>query len=206
MLLDFIEWGGVLGIFLMTLVESTFIPIPSELTLIPAGYLVHQGKFDLFPVYFASVSGSVMGAYLNYWIARHYGRSFLEKHGHYIGLKPEKLHYMDRYFRDHGSVSVFVGRLLPGVKHYISFPAGLASMQLRPFFIQCLLSGALWMALLLAVGYYIGQNEDLIKRYVFIVKGILVILGALVVAWYLYRRHQKKKQLASETLQPVSDE
>lgn len=190
----FVERLGYIGIFIMTLIESTFIPIPAEVTMIPAGYLVHQGRLNGILVFLSSLAGSVGGAYINYWIARRYGRHLFTTYGKYFMLTPQKLAKIEKYFVEHGGVSVFSGRLLPGIKHYISFPAGLAQMPVKPFLFYCVISGAIWMGALLLLGYFIGANEDLIKKYLLIVKGLLGVFVLGLIAYYTYRMVVKKKR------------
>lgn len=189
----FVEEAGYVGIFLMTLIESTFIPVPSEVTMIPAGYLVQQGKLNGPLVLLASVAGSVGGAYVNYWIAKHYGRLLFTKYGKFFMLTPQKLEKIEKYFVDHGAISVFTGRLLPGIKHYISFPAGLAQMPMKPFLIYCTVSGILWMSLLLGLGYAIGENEEMLRPYLIKVKEGLALFAVIIIGIYLLRRHLRKQ-------------
>lgn len=183
-----VEWVksmGYLGIFLMTMVESTFVPVPAELTMIPAGYLVQQGEMHGWLVMLCAICGTVTGALINYSIAYYFGRKLILSHGRYFFMPHHKLLKIESYFEKHGSISTFVGRLLPGVRHYISFPAGLARMKLKLFVLYTTLGGALWLIILFAFGYYIGENEALIKQYIIYVKvGILVVMigGG---AWYL---------------------
>lgn len=188
----FVEEAGYFGIFLMTLIESTFVPIPSEVTMIPAGYLVQQGKLSGPLVLFASVMGSVGGAYINYWLAKHYGRLLFTKYGKLFMLTPQKLEKIERYFVDHGAISVFTGRLLPGIKHYIAFPAGLAQMPIKPFMIYCALSGVIWMSILLVLGYAIGENEDLLKPYLLRAKEVLALFAVIIIGAYLIRQRLRR--------------
>ncbi len=192
-LVSFVERLGYFGIFFMTLIESTFIPIPAELTMIPAGYLVHEGHLDFTLVLIASVSGSVAGGYINYWIAVHYGKSLLLKHPKIFMMSNEKFAKVEEYFKDHGGISVFTGRLLPAVKHYIGFPAGLANMKVSKYLFYCLLSGILWMGILLTLGYMIGEHSHLIKPYLFYVKVGLVTFAALLISVYMFRHYRAKK-------------
>ena len=115
----------------MTFIESTFIPIPSEITMIPAGYLIGKGELNFFLVFLCSISGTVLGALTNYMIAYHYGRKLLVNYGKYFFLNTTKLVKIELFFRKYGKISTFFGRMLPGVKHFISFPAGLGKMNLR---------------------------------------------------------------------------
>lgn len=187
-----VEQLGVLGIFIMTFLESTFMPIPSEITMLPAGYLIQQGKLPLLPVFMASVAGTIGGAYFNYWLAKHYGRSLFLRYGKYFLMTPEKLAKLERFFEKHGAVSTFTGRLIPGIRHYISFPAGLANMRTRPFLIYTALGGALWMSVLIALGYYIGANEELAAQYLPMIKlGILSFIACIGIVYSLHHRRKK---------------
>jgi membrane protein DedA with SNARE-associated domain len=192
-LVDFVEHLGYFGIFIMTLIESTFVPIPSEVTMIPAGYLVQQGKMNFWWVFLSSVTGTVIGAYVNYWIAKHYGRRLFTKYGKYFMMTPQKLRKLEKFYSQHGSLSTFIGRLLPGIRHYISFPAGLAKMNVAKFFIYTSLGGAIWMAVLLIVGYKIGDNEDMVRQILPVIQVVIYGLIACFVGLYFARRRRLKK-------------
>ncbi len=192
-LVDFVYHLGYFGIFLMTFVESTFVPIPAEVTMIPAGYLVHQGKMDLLPVLVASILGTVGGAYFNYWLAKRYGRDLFIRYGKYLMMTPEKLDKLELFFYRHGAISTFTGRLLPGIRHYISFPAGLARMDLKKFVIYTALGGAIWMTVLVMLGYYIGENEELMKVYLPKAKVGMVLIILLAGGFYIWRHRRRHK-------------
>ncbi|MDX2095191.1 MAG: DedA family protein [Alphaproteobacteria bacterium] len=197
-LVAFVEHLGVLGIFIMTFLESTFMPIPSEITMIPAGYLVQQGKLPLLGTLIASIIGTIGGAYFNYWIARHFGRGLFLRYGKYFLMTPEKLLKLERFFARHGAVSTFIGRLIPGIRHYISFPAGLAQMDRRTFLLYTALGGALWMSTLIALGYYIGQNKALMVTYLPMIKGgifLFVLVLLAVYTWHCKRRARRNGSL-----------
>lgn len=163
-IVNFVDATGYVGIFVMTFLESTFLPIPSEITMVPAGYLVQQGKMDMMTVFCASTVGTVGGAYLNYFIAKKFGRPLLVRFQKYLFLNEKKIEKLDKFFEKHGEVSTFTGRLLPGIRHFISMPAGLARMRVEKFLLYTTLGGGLWMATLMGVGYFIGNNEALIKQ------------------------------------------
>lgn len=190
-LVDFVHQLGYAGIFIMTFIESTFVPIPAEITMVPAGYLVQQGRMELFPVWFLSIAGAVAGSYANYVIARTFGRGIFIRYGKYFTLTEEKLIAIERFFEKHGAVSTFTGRLIPGVRHFIAFPAGLAKMSLRPFFIYTAAGSGIWMTVLIALGYYIGENEALLTTYLPLLKLGIVLLMALGVAAYAYRNYRR---------------
>lgn len=192
-LVAFVEHLGVWGILIMTFLESTFVPIPSEITMIPAGYLIQQGKMELWSVLIASIIGTVGGAYFNYWIARYLGRGFFLRYGKYMLVTPEKLEKLEVFFAKHGAISTFTGRLIMGVRHYISFPAGLARMDRRTFILYTALGGALWMITLITIGYYIGSNKELMVTYMPMVKVGILVFVVLLVGVYLWRQKRKVK-------------
>lgn len=183
-----VEYLGYFGIFIMTMIESTFLPIPSEITLIPAGFLISQGKMNGLLVLIISILGTLAGSLLNYAIAYKFGRSLLINYGRYFFLNPHKLSKIEAFFVKHGAISTFTGRLLPGVKHFISFPAGLGKMNLRLFCIYTSLGGAIWSLILILLGYFIGENSALIKAYIKQINFILFVTVVCIVALYLWLR------------------
>ena len=184
---------GYPGIFIMMALESTFVPIPSEAVMIPAGYLVQQGKMN-FPVsLFFGVTGSVAGAYFNYFMALWLGRPFILKYGKYAGVSREKFLRVDEYFHNHGEITTFIGRLIPVVRHLISFPAGLGRMNHIKFTSYTALGAAFWVTVLLGLGYLIGENEDLIKKYLSQITVGLLIGSVVIVAVYISWRKRFAK-------------
>jgi membrane protein DedA with SNARE-associated domain len=188
----FVESLGYFGLFFMTFIESTFIPIPAEITLIPAGYLVQKGEMNGLLVWIASTLGTIGGSIVNYYIAYFFGRKLFINKGKYFFMNEKKLQTIERFFKNHGAVSTFTGRLLPGVKHFISFPAGLAKMDKRIFISYTAAGGAIWCAVLITLGYYIGENEHLIKKYLKQVNFALVVLVSAAIAFYIWRKSSYK--------------
>lgn len=197
-LVHFVHEFGYVGIFIMTFLEGSFLPIPSEITMVPAGYLVHQGKMNFWIVWFAAIMGTICGALVNYYIAAKYGRPFLIRYGKYFMINEEKFNKMERFIKDHGEISMFTGRLLPGIRNLITFPAGVLHMHLKPFCIYSGLGGALWTGVLLGVGYLIGDNEALVKRYMpYIIISVLA-LGVLGLLIYI-RIHNSRRRNRKNT-------
>lgn len=192
-LVTLIEQMGTLGVFVMTFLESTFAPIPSEATMIPVGYLVHQGKMDYLAVLVASVGGTIGGSYFSYWLAQRLGRGLLLRYQRYLFISEEKLDRLEAFFARHGSISIFTGRLIPGLRHFISFPAGLARMPLKPFFFYTTLGGTIWMNVLIAVGYFIGQNKEAAAHYLPLIKLATLVCVGVLVAGYVLRARRKNK-------------
>lgn len=175
---------GYIGIFLMMFLESSFFPFPSEVVMVPAGYLAYKGEMNIYIAIFAGILGSLTGALFNYFLAVKLGRSFLVKYGKYFFIKEETIVKMEEFFKSHGHISTFSGRLIPAVRQYISFPAGLAKMNIFVFSIYTTLGAAIWVIILTVLGYYLGDNEALIKEYLrYIIVGILISL-AILGFWY----------------------
>ncbi len=204
-LVEIVHQLGYMGIFIMTFIESTFVPIPAEVTMIPAGYLVHQGKMDFLPALLASIIGTVGGSLFNYWIAKKYGRDLFIRYGKYLMMTPAKLVKLENFFNEHGVISTLTGRLIPGLRHYISFPAGLARMNLNKFVIYTALGGGIWMTVLLCLGYYIGENEDLVLSYLPIVKIGILMAVALVALFYIVRARRRAKAAGIVTLKDAEN-
>ena len=192
-LVDLIFDWGYLGIFIMMAIESSFIPFPSEIVLIPAGYLASEGQMSLGMIMSAALGGSMVGAFINYFLALTLGRKILQNYGKYFFIKESALEKMDDYFQKHGHISTFIGRLIPGIRQLISIPAGLARMNLVVFSTYTALGAGIWALILTLLGYFIGENQELIDTYL---KQItMAIVGSLVIVGFLYYRYQKRKQL-----------
>ena len=185
------EWGYG-GIVIMMAVESTIVPFPSEVALIPAGYLAQQGKMDPVLATLAGAVGSLLGASINYFVSMTLGRAIVERICGYFLIKPEKLDTTYRFFARHGSISTFVGRLIPGVRHLISIPAGLARMNFPLFALYTALGAGLWSGVLVGVGYWVGANEDLWRPM--LQKATLWMFGGIgiLVALYVWRQRRHR--------------
>jgi len=184
-LVDLIFDWGYLGIFFLMAVESSFIPFPSEIILVPAGYLASQGQMSISMIMFSGLGGSMLGAFINYYLALSLGRKFLKRYGKYFFIKESALDKMDNFFYKHGHISTFTGRLIPGIRQLISIPAGLARMNLVTFSIYTALGAGIWALILTMLGYFIGENQELLSIYLkqitIAVLVVLVILGSLYI-------------------------
>ena len=190
-LVDLIFDWGYLGIFIMMAIESSFIPFPSEIVLVPAGYLASKGEMDITYIMMSAVSGSLVGAFVNYYLAFTLGRKFLLRYGKYFFISHEALEKMESYFKKHGHISTFSGRLIPGIRQLISIPAGLAKMTLLEFTLFTTLGAGIWALILTLLGYYIGENQELIKEYL---KEITIaVVAVLLIIGVIYFRYQNKK-------------
>ncbi len=193
LIVNFAREFGYLGIFIMMFLESTFFPFPSEVAMIPAGYLASQGEMSLTLAIVIGTVGSLSGALFNYYLAKKYGRKGVLKFGKYFFFTEEKLQKMEKFFVEHGSFSTFVARLIPGVRQFVSLPAGLSEMNLQKFMLHTTLGAGIWVIVLTLLGYFLGGNEALIKTYLHeIILGTLffIVMGTIV---YVYRYKRAKK-------------
>ena len=189
------DWGYI-GIFLLMALESSFVPFPSEVVLIPAGYLAFKGDMNIVMIMISALGGAIVGSFVNYFLALFLGRRFLEKYGKYFFIKEEVLLKMDTFFAKHGHISTFTGRLIPGVRQLISIPAGLARMNILQFSIFTILGAGIWAMILVALGYFIGQNQELIHVYLKeLTVAALVFVVVLGFAYYRYEIYKANKVL-----------
>ena len=188
---------GYPGIFLLMAMESSVIPIPSELVMPPAGYLAQQGQMNMAVAILCGTLGSLVGAYANYFAAHHLGRPLLLKYGKYVWITEEKFAKVEQYFKDHGEISTFIGRLLPVIRHLISLPAGLAGMNHLKFSLYTLFGAGLWVTVLTFIGYFIGAERDLIYKYSHQALIGAVILSVAIIAAYVWNHRRKKKVTGS---------
>ncbi len=186
-IVDLIGGVGYMGIFILMFLESTFVPVPSEVVMIPAGYLAYKGEMNFMIATLMGTLGSLCGALFNYFFALKFGRVFLQKYGKYILFPPKKQEKLEHFFQRHGEISTFSGRLILGVRHLISLPAGYARMNLVKFIAYTTLGSFIWVLVLMFVGYFVGSNEALVKHYLGIATIIAVITIILIALIYVYR-------------------
>ena len=188
---------GYWGIFLLMFLESTFFPFPSEIIMIPAGYLAYKGEMNLYIVVLVGILGSVGGALFNYYLAMHFGRKFILKYGKYFFIKEETLDKLEAFFVKHGELSTFNGRLIPGIRQLISLPAGLARMNVARFSLYSALGAGIWVIVLVALGYVLGSNEELISEYLKTATVIALISVVFITIFYVVR-HKRRKEILEE--------
>ncbi len=181
---------GYPGIFILMFLESSFFPFPSEVVMPPAGYLAYRGDMNLYMAILSGICGSYSGALFNYFLARKYGRKFLIKYGKYFFITPDKLDKLEIFFRKHGHISTFNGRLIPGVRQYISLPAGLAKMNVALFSLYTILGAGIWVVILVLIGFFIGKDEILIKKYTHNITWVLLIFVLFSTFLYYFLRNR----------------
>ncbi len=190
-LVNTVDQWGYTGIVVLMFLESSFFPFPSEVVVPPAGYLAARGEMSLGLVIAAAIAGSLLGALFNYWLAVRWGRPLFEKYGRYFLVSRKSLDRSDQFFAQHGHISTFVGRLLPGIRQYISLPAGLARMNLGLFVIFTAAGAGVWVVILALCGYFIGSNPELIAASLHrIMIGVVLACLLLLLVYVLARRKQ----------------
>ena len=190
-------------IFFLMLLESTVVPVPSELVVAPAAYHAAGGNLNVLLVVLFATLGADVGASINYFVALYVGRPVIyrfanSRWGKMCLLNQEKVEKSERYFDNHGVVATLTGRLIPGIRHLISLPAGLARMNYGKFLLYTTIGAGVWHSILAVMGWYLhavvpeDQLETTIKQYNhYIVIGIIAIV-VLAIAWVIIRKKTKK--------------
>ncbi len=193
-------------LFLM-LLESTVVPVPSEFVVTPAAYHAAGGNLDVFLVILFATIGADMGATINYVVAYYVGRPVIysfanSKWGKMCLLNQEKVEKSEKYFDDHGIVATLTGRLIPGIRHLISIPAGLAKMNYWKFLLYTTIGAGVWHTILAALGWYLhsivpeDQLNDKITEYAEYIKIGIILLVLLAVAYFGIKYYLKKRKKA----------
>ena len=191
-------------ITLLMAIESSFIPFPSELVVPPAAYKALQPGSELnviLIVLFASM-GALIGAFINYFLAKFLGRPIVYKFadsrlGHFLLIDTEKVEKAENYFRDHGAISTFVGRLITVIRQLISIPAGLSNMKLLPFTLYTFLGATIWNCVLALLGYLAHGQKDIIEKYNSELAIALLALGALFIGYMVWSAVKPRKKTNS---------
>ena len=183
---------GYPGIFILMAMESSVIPLPSELVMPPAGYLAQQGQMHMAVAILCGTTGSLVGAYANYLAAHYLGRPLILKYGKYVWITEEKFAKVETFFKNHGEISTFIGRLLPVVRHLISLPAGLAGMSRVKFSLYTVAGAGIWVTVLTYIGYFIGAERELIMQYSHQAVIGAVTLSVVIIAVYVWNHRRKK--------------
>lgn len=193
---NFIDTIGYAGIFLAMFIEGILTPIPSEIIVPFAGYLAESGRFNLVLVIIVASVGATIGAIVAYYLAKWLGRAVILKYGRYIGLNDNSLDKANAWFEKYGSYGVLIGHALPGIRSIISFPAGLADMDLKKFIIFTFIGATIWNTVLGSAGYMLGENYGQIEELFEAAHIDAIIIGALIVGltiYFIYKHYKKVK-------------
>ena len=198
-IVEIISAAGYIGVAILMAIESACIPLPSEVIMPFAGYLVSIGKFSLIGAATAGAIGCNNGSTVAYYIAASGGRKAFERFGKYVLIRHSEIEWADRFFARYGSATVFFGRLLPVVRTFIAFPAGMARMPMLKFQIYTFIGSWPWCYALAYVGFVLGErwNSDPTLRKLFheFDAAIVAVLAALVV-WFVWWRWRERRPAA----------
>jgi len=190
MVISTLGYGGVV---LLMAIESACIPLPSEIIMPFSGYLVHTGQLSLWGVALAGGIGCVVGSIPAYYLGAYGGRSLIEKYGKWVLISRHDLQIADRAFEKHGEIIIFIGRLLPVIRTFIAFPAGVARMNMAKFIFYTFTGSVLWCGLLAFAGMKLGEHWHSLEVYFHQFHYVLVVVGLVFAVWYV-RRHLKSFQ------------
>jgi len=188
----FINQCGYVGVFLLMTLESMVAPVPSELVMPFAGFLIFTGQFGVVPVMVASTLGSIVGSLLSYGMGM-LGKPVVLRYGRYLLLNVHHLEWTEKFFLRHGGKTIFISRFIPVVRHLISIPAGLARMPLFPFILYTAVGATLWNMFLTYLGFRLKQNWPIIQKYTHILDYFVVagLIGATVYLVWKIKRARK---------------
>ena len=193
---------GYPGIVVLMAIESSVIPVPSELVMAPAGYLAATGQMSFVLALACGILGSLIGSYANYWVAARLGRWVFVRYGRWVLVSERSLARTERFFDQHGPIAVFLARLLPVARHLISIPAGIARMPLGRFFLYTATGAGIWWLVLMVIGWVIGKegrkwSPDLV--YAYTNRALVIVIPAMVVliAGYVIWHRRRSRPEAS---------
>ncbi|MBS3133668.1 DedA family protein [Candidatus Woesearchaeota archaeon] len=184
---------GYVGIFVFMVLESMVFPIPSEAIMPFAGFLVAQGRLNLYLVIALSALASLIGSLLSYYMGYFGGRKFVHKFGRYFFINEGHLIYTEKFFKNYGEKTIFVGRFIPVVRHLISVPAGIGKMNLIKFSLYTILGAGIWNTFILYIGFFLNEKWELVKQYSSKIDIFIIIIVALFIIYYIYKFLNKNK-------------
>jgi membrane protein DedA with SNARE-associated domain len=185
---------GYGGVVLLMAIESACIPLPSEIIMPFSGYLVSTGEMNLWLVGLAGAVGCVLGSIMAYYAGAWGGRPFIEKYGKYILISHHDLDLADRWFQRHGDITIFVGRLLPVIRTFIAFPAGVARMSLWRFNLYTFVGSYIWSVGLAWIGMKLGEHWNTLGVYFHRFDAAIGVILFIAVVWYVRRHLQHMKR------------
>lgn len=192
--INLIEYLGYWGVFLGMTIESACIPLPSEVIMPFAGFAVWDGKMTFLGIVIAGVLGNLVGSWIAYFVGLKGGRPFLEKYGKYVHITPSKLDMAHNWFERYGHEAVFISRMLPIIRTFISLPAGIAEMNFKKFTVYTVLGCIPWVIFLGYIGLILGENWETIRSY-FHILDIFVGIGIVAVIIYIIYHYRNKDSI-----------
>jgi membrane protein DedA with SNARE-associated domain len=193
---DLVSSLGYPGVFILVVLESTLVPVPSTLVFPFAGFLAAKGVFSLPAILVINSVGALVGSGLCYWAGAAGGKPLLLKYGKYLFIREKDIAKTESWFSDHGKATIFIARFVPVVRHIISLPAGIARMKLVPFFVQTFLGATLWGGFLIVLGYYLGEHwatvANKMKRFDLVIGGLIVVAVVVIAVRFIVRRRRER--------------
>jgi membrane protein DedA with SNARE-associated domain len=186
-------------ITLLMAIESSFIPLPSEIVIPPAAWKAAQGELNIYLVILFGTIGALIGSLLNYFLALFIGRKIIysladTRFANLMHIYPSSIEKAEDYFRKRGSISIFIGRLVPAIRHLISIPAGLSRMKIFDFILYTSLGAMIWNIILAALGYFLYSQKEMLEKYYKELSIAFLVLGVLLVAYFVYKAFYHKKE------------
>ncbi|HEY5935532.1 MAG TPA: DedA family protein [Kofleriaceae bacterium] len=192
-----IETLGYPGLFLMIVLESTMVPVPSLLVMPFAGFLAAQGVYSLPVILVINSAGALTGSLLSYWLGAAGGKPLLLKYGKWVMVRPKDIQKTEEFFAKRG-YTVLIARFLPVVRHLISIPAGIARMPLKSFILQTFLGSTIWGGGLMVLGYTIGNSWAKLAKKVDLVVAVVIVLAILAIAIRFVVRRRRERQISTD--------
>ena len=197
-ILDLSQALGYWGIVLLMMIESSFVPFPSEIIIPPAAFLAAKGDFNIILVVLAGIVGSLIGASINYLLARYLGRVVVyslvdKKLAKLILLNRKKLEQAEKFFLKYGNSSTFIGRLVPAIRQLISIPAGFSKMKFRDFILYTFLGAGAWVIILAWLGYMFGANQEALGNYYKEISLFFISVFIIFISYIIYKNYKVRK-------------
>jgi membrane protein DedA with SNARE-associated domain len=181
------------GVFLLMLLESTMFPLPSELIMPFAGFLVALNKMDVLTLIIAATLGSLAGSLFSYWLGRHFGHRIVRRFGKYLLLDNEHLKKAEKWFKNYGGRTVFISRFIPGIRHVISIPAGIGKMNIFKFSLLTVIGAGIWNTFLAWLGFILERNYNIVYKYTSYIDMLIVFIVCVLVIYYIYKIIDSRK-------------
>ncbi len=189
----FIGSTGYISLVILMMLESTFMPVPSEAVMPFAGFLIEEGKFNFPEVIIFSTLGSIVGSLISYYIGAWGGRPFIDKFGRYVMLNRHHLEVTENYFKKYGDITILICRFIPIVRHLISIPAGLGRMNLFKFILFTIIGAGIWNAILAYAGYLLKSNWTEIMKYSQIADIVVIVVIVIVICIFGYGLYKNNR-------------
>ena len=184
---------GYVGILIAMFLVFSFFPLPSQLVLIPAGYLAHTGELNLFWILIFGSIGGMLGAHFNYILAHKFGKDFVLKYGHYFFISQKAILKTEEFFEKHGAFSISIALITPGIGQLASLPAGFANMNKKIFFFSSLFGSVAWNAMMVFSGYFFGEYQEWIFNHIAMIFVFLFLLMVFIASIYFFYHYRKNK-------------